>query len=124
MEINLFNNTDRVPKPKREVRIENVTITPYPDRFRVHVAVGVTPFQERPNLLLVVHDEQDRMVNELNVIETMHYDMEFTLHLRGMTDPAGAYTLTIDLFYETRNPSQDQRIEAFVIPPADNEMDT
>jgi len=121
MEINLFNNTDRAPKPKDEVRIETVTITPYPDRFRVHVAVSVTPFQERPNLLLVVHDEQDHIVNELNVIETMHYDMEFTLHLRGMADPAGAYTLTVDLFYETRSPSQDRWVEAFVIPQAGDE---
>lgn len=119
MEINLFNNTDRVPRPRNEVRIESVVITPYPDRFRVHVAVGVTPFQERPNMLMVVHDEQDRPVSELNIIETMHYDMEFTLHIRGLDDPAGAYTLTTDLFYETRNPPQDRQIEAFIIPEAD-----
>jgi hypothetical protein len=78
----------------------------------------VTAFLERPNLILVAHDEQDKIVSELNVIETMHHDMEFTMHLRNITEPAGTYTLTADLFYETRNPPQDRRIEAFEIPEA------
>lgn len=118
MDINLFP-TDAVPKPKNEIRIEDLEILSYPDRFRVYIHIKVTPFLERPNLLLVAHDENDRIVSELNVIETMHYDMEFTMHLRGMDDPAGVYTLTADLFYETKNPPQDHRIESFTVPTAD-----
>ena len=117
MDIPLFPS-DKVPRPKDEIRIEELVITPYPDRFRIHLHIQVTPFQERPNLLLVAHDENDRIVSELNVIETMHYDMEFTMHLRNVQDPAGVYTLTADLFYETRNPPQDRRIETFVVPEA------
>jgi hypothetical protein len=105
-------------KPKSEIRIETLEITPYPDRFRVHIHLVVTPFQERPNLLLIAHDEQDQIVSELNVIETMHHDMEFTMHIRGKAEPAGLYTLTADLFYETRNPPQDTRLETFVVPEA------
>jgi hypothetical protein len=115
MDIPLFPS-NKVPRPKDEIRIEELVITPYPDRFRVHIHIQVTPFQERPNLLLVAHNEEDRIVSELNVIETMHYDMEFTLHIRNVQDPAGLYTLTADLFYETRNPPQDRRIETFVVP--------
>ena len=115
MEIQIFPS-DRAPKPKDEVQIEEMVVTPYPDRFRVHIHIIVTPFQERPNLLLVAHDEQDRIVSELNVIETMHHDMEFTMHLRGLDDPTGVYTLTADLFFETRNPPHDQVIDAFAIP--------
>ncbi len=114
-----FFPSDAVPKPKHEVRIEALEVTPYPDRSRVHIHVKVTPFQERPNLLLVAHNEEDRIVSELNVIETMHFDMEFTMHLRGLDDPAGVYTLTVDLFYETRNPPQDTRVESFTIPEAE-----
>jgi hypothetical protein len=117
MEIPIFP-TDRAPKPREEVRIEAITITPYPDRFRVHVHIIVTPFIERPNLLLVAHNEDDKLVSELNIIETMHHDMEFTLHLRGVSEPAGVYTLSADLFFESRNPPQDRRIETFVIPQA------
>ncbi|MBZ0303279.1 MAG: hypothetical protein K8J31_26285 [Anaerolineae bacterium] len=115
--------TSSAPKPRDEIRIETLEILPYPDRFRVYIHLIVTPFQERPNLLLVAHNQDDRLVSELNVIETMHHDMEFTLHIRGADDPAGLYTLTADLFYETRQPPQDRRIETFVIPnQADDEF--
>lgn len=111
-----FFDEDKVPLPKDHVKIEKLEINPYPDRFRVHIHIQVTPFMERPNLLLVAHDEQDRIVSELNIIETMHADMEFTMHLRNVKEPAGVYTLTADLFYETRTPPQDRRLEAFTIP--------
>jgi hypothetical protein len=115
MEIPLFPS-DRAPRPREEIHIEDVKIAPYPDRFRVRIHIKVTPFLERPNLLLVVHNKDDRVVSELNVIETMHHDMEFTLHIRNVEDPAGVYSLTADLFYESRNPPQDRRIESFEIP--------
>lgn len=117
MEIPIFP-TDRAPKPREEVRIEELTITPYPDRFRVRVHIVVTPFLERPNLLLTAHNQDDKLVSELNIIETMHHDMEFTLHIRGITEPAGVYTLSAELFFESRNPPQDRRIESFIIPKA------
>ncbi len=107
------------PKPRQDVRIESVEILPFPDRFRVWAHIIITPFLERPNLLLIVHDKNDQIVSELNIIETMHHDMEFTLHIRGLTDPAGVYTLTTDLFYETRNPPHDRQIESFLIPTAE-----
>ncbi|NWG16621.1 MAG: hypothetical protein HXY41_08300 [Chloroflexi bacterium] len=118
MEIPIFPS-DRPLQPKDQIRIEEIVITPYRDRFRVHIHINVTPFQERPNLLLVARDAQERIVSELNIIETMHYDMEFTLHIRNVADPAGHYTLQAELFYETRNPPQDRRIETFTIPEAD-----
>jgi len=118
MEIPLFPS-DSVPYPKEKIHIEELQITPYSDRFRLRIHVKVTPFLERPNLLLVAHNDQDEIVSELNVIETMHHDMEFTMHLRNVADPAGTYTLTADLFYETRNPPQDRRIEVFEIPEAE-----
>ena len=37
--------------------------------------------------------------------------MEFTLHIRGIDDPTGDYTLTAILFYENKNPPQDQKTE-------------
>lgn len=117
MEIPIFPS-DRPLQPRDQIRIEEITITPYRDRFRVHIHIKVTPFQERPNLLLIARDEQQRIVSELNIIETMHHDMEFTLHIRNVDDPAGQYTLQADLFYETRSPPQDRRVETFSIPEA------
>lgn len=118
MEIPLFDDKGRVPQPREKVRIESVRAQPYPDRFRVFLEINVTAFQERPNLLVVLRDATDRIVSELNIIETMHFDMEFTLHIRNVDDPAGRYTLTVDLFYENRNPPQDRHELTLEIPPA------
>ena len=99
MDITFFNDPEQIPKPAEEIRIESVSIVPLQDGFRVKVELDVTPFLQRPNLLLAIHDEQDRVVSELSIIETMHTHMEFTMHLRGVESPYGVYTLTAELFY-------------------------
>lgn len=114
MEIPLFPS-HLAPKPPNEIFIEVLEVNPYPDRSRVRVHIVVTPFQQRPNLLLALYNADRQLVREINVIETMHADMEFTLHLQRGTNPAGDYSLTADLFYETRNPVQDQRTVEFEI---------
>jgi hypothetical protein len=119
MSIEFFDDNSQVPKPKDEIKIEELTVQPYPDRFRVWLEIKVTPFQERPNLIVALRNTEGRMVGELNVIETMHANMEFTLHIRNVDDPAGDYTLQVDLFYETRNPPQDQKTIEFSIPTED-----
>lgn len=116
MDINIFNDPSKVPQPRDEIRIESLQATPYSDRYRVHVEVTVTMFQERPNLLLVARNSEEKIVAELNIIATMHAEMEFTLHLRNVVDPAGTYTLHAELFYETRNPPQDNKTIEFVVP--------
>jgi hypothetical protein len=125
IEIPLFDTGDQIPQPKDQIRIEDLRAVPYPDRYRVFVEVIVTPFRERPNLILALRDRAGRLIAELSIIETMHAKMEFTMHLRnlGATDPAGEYTVTADLFYETKNPPQDQRVVAFDIPDADEMAD-
>lgn len=116
MEINIFNDPHQIPQPRDKIRIENLQAAPYPDRHRVHVDITVTMFLERPNLLIALRNSQGKLVNDLHVIGTMHAHMEFTIHLRNVTDPAGDYTLDVELFYESRNPPQDKRSIAFSIP--------
>lgn len=119
MEIHLFDS-GQVPQPKDKIKIEDLKAIPYPDRFRVFVEVKVTPFRDRPNLVLALRDANDRVVSELSIIETMHANMEFTMHIRGVTDPAGEYTVTAEMFYETRTPPQDLRTVSLTIEPAQN----
>lgn len=119
MDIQFYEDGDFAPRPPNEVRIELLEVIPYPDRFRIFIHIRLTPFLERPNLLLSAHDEQDQLVSELSIIETMHHDMEFTMHIRNRQETAGAYTLTADVFYEQRSPPQDRRVEGFIIPTAD-----
>ncbi len=113
MNMQLF---DHAPLPKHEVHIDEIEHVVYPDRFRVYIHIVVSLFEERPNLLLTARTESGQVAAELSIIETMHHDMEFTMHLRGIPEPAGTYTLTADLYYETRNPPQDRKVITFVVP--------
>ena len=116
MEINIFNDSNLVPQPKSKVKIEELIATPYSDRFRVKVGLKITPFQERPNLVIVAHRSDGKQVSDLDIIATMHYDNEYTIHIRGVDDPQGDYTLTAELYYDTRNPPQDKKQITFSIP--------
>lgn len=116
MDINIFDDPNKIPQPKDKIVIEDIVISPYPDRFRIHIEVKITQFQERPNLLIVATHNDGTVIGELNIIATMHAHMEFTMHVRNVDDPAGDYELRVELFYETRNPPQDSRTEAFTIP--------
>ena len=118
MDIQFFDDPSLVPRPREEIRVEEVEIAVYPDRFRVFLHVRVTPFLERPNLLVTIRRSDGKLVSELNIIETMHYDMEFTLHIRGVEDPAGDYEMAIEVFYESRNPPQFRHVEHFSVPSA------
>ena len=100
MEINFFE-PDGVPQPRNKIRIERLTVTPYPDGWRVRINLDVTPFQERPNLDVQITTTDGRSVAQLTIIETMHHSMEFTVHLRGMMTPVGDYHCHADLFYES-----------------------
>ncbi|MCU0496785.1 MAG: hypothetical protein MUF87_05475 [Anaerolineae bacterium] len=109
MDIQFFHDPNKIPQPKEKIRIESIQAAPYADRFRVFVEVRITPFQVRPNLLLALYDADEQLVTELSIIETMHADMEFTMHIRGRQNPAGVYRLVVEMFYETRNPPQDRQ---------------
>lgn len=121
MTIDIFNNSNHVPRPKSEIRIERLSAIPYPDGLRVHVEIDVTPFQERPNLLVTLYDDDRQLISELSVIATMHYQMEFTIHLKGVDNPAGDYSVEVELFYETRNPPQDKKQTQLSINPDSTE---
>ena len=117
MEINLFNDANLAPQPKHKVKIEEIRATPFSDRFRVKVNLRLTPFQERPNLLITAHRFDGFMVSDLDVIATMHFENEFTMHIRGVDDPSGEYKLAAELYYESRDPPQDAAEISFWIPP-------
>ncbi|HML23241.1 MAG TPA: hypothetical protein PKD09_16420 [Aggregatilinea sp.] len=114
LNLHLLNNPNL--RPRDEVRIDRVEAVPFPDGRRVHVEVEVTPFRERPNLEITMRNEQGRNVGEASVIATMTFKMEFNLHLRGITDPAGHYAVEVALYYDDPHAPQDQRRVEFTIP--------
>lgn len=114
MELTFFDPGD-VPQPRDKVKIEDVRVAPYADRWRIKINVDVTPFQERPSLEIRLRGPQSLPVATLSVIETMHRKMEFTMHIRGVSSPEGAYRAEVDLYYDDRNAPQDRRSVDFEI---------
>lgn len=114
MELNFFDPGD-VPQPRDRVKIEDVRVEPYADRWRIKISIDVTPFQERPSLEIRLRGPESRLAAQLSVIETMHRKMEFTMHVRGMSAPEGAYRAEVDLYYEDRSAPQDRKSVDFEI---------
>lgn len=86
-------------KPRDEVRIERLEATPSPDGRRVKVQIAVTPFREQPNFEIALYDTAQRNVGGTTVIAAMYFQLELTLHLRGIPAP-GEYMLRADLYYD------------------------
>jgi hypothetical protein len=82
-----------------------------PKRVRVHVEV--TPFQERPNLTVLIREAGGREVASIYIIETIERKMSFTMHLRG-EDMAQPLTLSASLEYPEME-AVDQRSMEFNI---------
>ena len=116
MNINIFDDSSQVPQPRAKIRIEELDAIVSPDRYRVRAEIKVTPFQERPNLILALVNSMGGVVHEMSVIGMMHAQMEFTFHIRGKEDPEGEYRLEVELFYDSRNPPQDRRTLTVTIP--------
>ena len=115
MTINFFAPGD-VPKPKDQVTIEKLGVEVHPDRWRVKVSIKVTPFMVRPNVgVVLLKDDAPTegvfVASDMTIIETMHNDMEFTMHIRGVDDPEGNYTLKTRLYYEQgiQHPSDEKQ---------------
>jgi len=106
--INFFLQNNDHLKPRDEVRIEKLGAEAMPDGRRIKVQMEVTPFRERPSFEIALFDEAQRKVGGTTVIEAMTFRMEFVLHLRGVTEPAGTYTLRAALYYE--DPSAPQHL--------------
>lgn len=98
-----FDNPNDPPVPPEEMEIRSLVVKPYEDGRRVAIDFEITPFQERPNLEINVHNEAGRQVSTLSVVEAIEHKMSFTLHLREES-PGGEYLLTMEVFYTDLSP--------------------
>jgi len=101
-----------------ETRITSLRAEPYPDRGRVRVNLEITPFQARPHVDVTLLDSDGEEVAATSLVEPMTWKLEFTLHVRGKTDPAGDYRLEARLYYPDGPAAEPVSIE-FTIPAAE-----
>ena len=100
-----------------ETRITSLRAEPYPDRGRVRVNLEVTPFQKRPHIDVTLADSDGLEVAATHLVEPMAWKLEFTLHVRGKSDPAGTYALDARLYYPDGGPATEPVKIEFEIPP-------
>jgi hypothetical protein len=104
------------PRPKEDIGIRALAARPYTDGRRVQLAVRLTPFLERPNLEFEVFNALGASVGQVAVIESMEYEFELTLHLRGPT-PSGEHTLRATVLYPDGPPPVSAETKFVVTPP-------
>lgn len=80
-----------------ETKIISLTAKPRPDGRRVLVNMQITPFQKRPNLQVILQNASGEEVASTNILETLGFKLEFTMHIRG--EIQNPYTLIAKLYY-------------------------
>ena len=99
-----------------ETRITQLSAQPYPDGYRLHVNMEITPFQKRPYIEVILRDADSEEVASTNIVEPLSWKLEFTMHIRGeLNNP---YALSARLYYPD-GPDTEPLIFSFdVEPPA------
>ena len=80
-----------------ETRITSLSAEPYPDGYRLHVNIQMTPFQKRPHIEILLSDADHEEVASTTVVEPMSWKLELTMHVRG--ELHNPYTLEATLYY-------------------------
>ena len=101
-----------------ETRITSLTAQPYPDGYRLHVNIEMTPFQKRPHLEVILNDADGEEVTSTTIVEPMGWKIEFTMHIRG--ELKNPYTVEARLFYPEGPTSEPQTFRFNVEPPPTN----
>ena len=98
-----------------ETRITALSAEPYPDGYRLHVNIEITPFQKRPHIEVTLGDANGDEVASTTIVEPLTWKMEFTMHIRGeLNNP---YTLEAKLFYPDGPSAEPQTFTFDVKPP-------
>jgi hypothetical protein len=102
-----------------ETRITALSAQPYPDGYRLHVNIEMTPFQKRPHLEVALIDAENNEVASTTIVEPMSWKIEFTMHIRG--ELKNPYTLAAKLFYPD-GPSAEPQTFSFDVTPPDSDL--
>jgi hypothetical protein len=98
-----------------ETDITSLSALPYPDGYRLHVHIEMTPFQKRPHVEVSLRDANGEEVTSSTIVEPLSWKIEFTMHIRGeLNNP---YTLEARLYYPDGPAKEPHTLEFEVKPP-------
>jgi hypothetical protein len=93
-----LQDPNEIPLPPNEVRIRELRIDPFPDHRRIRISLQITPFQTRPNIDILITNENEEESGSLTIIESIDPKMEFTVHLKDV-EPSGKYIMSSQIYY-------------------------
>lgn len=102
-----FTDPNDKPVPPDQMEIRRLDVQPYEDQRRVRIDFEISPFLQRPNIEIIVNNQNGQQVSQLSVVEAIENRMEFTLHLRE-SSPGGGYTLEMQIFYTDLTGLEDE----------------
>jgi hypothetical protein len=102
MQINFFDDSQKSPRSRDEVRINQLGVFVYPDGRRLAVGFDITPFIERPSIEVNLYNSRGEPAGSLIVIETLETNFTLTMHLRDHS-PTDLYTLEAEIYYLAPN---------------------
>jgi len=117
-DMTFFDDPGQTPQPRDQIRLEQVSLHPYPDGRRIKIGLRITPFgpTDRPNLEIAVRNPAGAEAASMSVIESLENDFALTIHLRGEDNPTGTYHVEVHLFYDPET-IQHSLTASFALPP-------
>ena len=106
MRVNFFDDPLQSPRPREDVRINQLGLHVFPDGRRVAIGFDITPFLERPSIDVTVTNAVGEEAAALTVIEAYETNFSLTMHLRDK-EPAQTYTVQAELYY--RSPEEGRQ---------------
>ena len=115
MRIQFYDDLDGGARSREEVRFNELGLYVYEDGRRVAIGFNLTPFLERPSILVRVTNANDEEAASLSVIEAMEPNFNLTVHLRdgGSLNP---YRLEAFVYYISEDGDRqisDRQVKVF-----------
>lgn len=119
MDLNFITDPEMAPRPREEIEILDLALTPYPDRRRVKVSLQLTPFApvDRPNLEISAVNAAGSPVGDISVIGAMQTRLHLTMHLRE-PEIDGEYVFSASLSYDDQPPQHELTTTVDLSPDA------
>ena len=102
MDINFISDPNLTPKPRNQIRVENIQAELMEGERRIRIGLNITPFapSDRPNVSIHVARPDGSDAGEISVVETMHNQISMTFHLRDEVVISGVYHIRAALYFD------------------------
>ena len=115
MHIQFYDDLEGGAKSREEVRLNELGLYVYEDGRRVAIGFSLTPFLERPSILVRVANANSTEAASLNIIEAMEPNFNLTVHLRD-DDNIDPYRVEAFVYYVSDSGERqiiDKQVKSF-----------